>query len=392
VDTLAISPEGPRGLRLAGELDLRSVMPLTDAFAALPAAGQATLDLSELVFIDSSGLHAIEEIASKQNGNGPLILSGASPAVARLLEITDLERHPGLGSGRRRMTESPDAPTLHSGPRHDSLAARLTRRRKELAMTQPQAARELDVSRTLYRLWELGEAKPAPDRWRRIARWLGVSVTMLLLAEGRLSAADALASTEIEQDYARSGRDWDTVAATKPGDFFAQARALIREGLAAGTVTTAQARSVEALIEQLSHESLDEQTEPWEDAQLHKVVRADDRAPKHTRDVVSVAATGVPTERLETARLLASELVTNSVQHGPRNDVATIAAFVRVRRDRIRVEVSDGSSAGVRPRTPSAEGGYGIALVAELASRWGTGRERGVNVTWFELDLPVPGS
>ena len=44
------------------------------------------------------------------------------------------------------------------------------------------------------------------------------------------------------------------------------------------------------------------------------------------------------------------------------------------------------------PRTPSAEGGYGMALVAELASRWGSGRERGVNVTWFELDLPVPGS
>jgi hypothetical protein len=33
-----------------------------------------------------------------------------------------------------------------------------------------------------------------------------------------------------------------------------------------------------------------------------------------------------------------------------------------------------------------------MALVAELASRWGSGRERGVNVTWFELDLPVPGS
>jgi len=63
----------------------------------MPVAGQATLDLSELVFIDSSGLHAIEEIASRQNGNGPpLILSGASPGVMRLLEITDLDRHPGL--------------------------------------------------------------------------------------------------------------------------------------------------------------------------------------------------------------------------------------------------------------------------------------------------------
>jgi anti-anti-sigma factor len=96
VDTLAISPDGPRGLRLVGDLDLRSVRPLTAAFDALPDTGQATLDLSELAFIDSSGLHAIEELASKQNGHGPLILAGTSPAIARLLEIIALDRHPGL--------------------------------------------------------------------------------------------------------------------------------------------------------------------------------------------------------------------------------------------------------------------------------------------------------
>ena len=177
-----------------------------------------------------------------------------------------------------------------------------------------------------------------------------------------------------------------------PAASFSQIRALVREGLAAGTVTTAQAEFVEALVEQLSEGTHDEWTEPWEDAQLHKVVRADDRAPKHTRDVVvrgrDRRADRAPRDR-EAPRQRARD---DSVQHGPRNDVATIAAFVRVRRDRLRVEVSDGSSAGVRPRTPSAAGGYGIALVAELASRWGTGRERGVNVTWFELDLPVPGS
>src|SRR3954447_8646227 len=93
---LAISSDGHRGLRLAGELDLRSIRPLLDEVAATPTKRQATLDLSELTFIDSSGLHAIEELASKQNGNGPLILAGTSPAVARLLEITDLHRHPGL--------------------------------------------------------------------------------------------------------------------------------------------------------------------------------------------------------------------------------------------------------------------------------------------------------
>jgi hypothetical protein len=217
-------------------------------------------------------------------------------------------------------------------------------------------------------------------------------VTALLVVEGRLTAAEAAQSTEIEEHYALFGRDWDTVAATKSGDFFTQAREVIREGLVAGTLTTEHAETVGALVDRIKEGSAEDPTEPWEDAQLHKIVQADDLAPKHTRDVVSVAAAGVPHERLETARLLVSELVTNSVRHGPRDDVATIAAFVRVRRDRIRVEVSDGSTSGVRPRTPSAKGGYGISLVAALASRWGSGRERGVNMTWFELDLPVPGA
>ena len=269
---------------------------------------------------------------------------------------------------------------------------RLQRRRKELGITQAQAARDLDVSRTLYRLWELEEARPLPDRWRRAARWLGVSVTDVLLYEGHASPDEAHLSAELEQEYARSGRDWDTVAATKAGDFFTQARELIREAISAGDLTASQVDAVGAMIERISDESSDDTTEAWEEAQLHKVVAADELAPKHTRDAVSVAATGVTTERLETAKLLASELATNSVRHGPRTDIATIAAFIRVRRDRLRVEVSDGSPTGIRPRTPSPEGGYGIALVAELASRWGSGRERGVNMTWFELDLPLPGT
>lgn len=273
-----------------------------------------------------------------------------------------------------------------------STADRLKRRRRELGISQAQAARELDVSRTGYRLWELAEARPGPDRWRRVAGWLGVSVTTLLLSEGKVTPEEAHESTEVEREYARSGREWDTVGATKSGDFFTQARELIREAVSAGDLTREHVGVIAALVERISNESSDEATEAWEEAQLHKVVAADELAPKHARDAVSVAATGISTERLDTARLLASELVTNSVRHGPKTDVATIAAFIRVRRDRLRVEVSDGSAKGVRPRTPSPDGGYGIALVAELASRWGSGRERGVNMTWFELDLPLPGT
>ena len=61
-----------------------------------------------------------------------------------------------------------------------SLAERLRTRRSELGLSQAQAARELDVARTAYRLWEMEAARPSPDRWRLISRWLGVSVTRLL--------------------------------------------------------------------------------------------------------------------------------------------------------------------------------------------------------------------
>jgi hypothetical protein len=66
--------------------------------------------------------------------------------------------------------------------------------------------------------------------------------------------------------------------------------------------------------------------------------------------------------------------------------------FIGVGRDRMRVEVSDGSKQGARPKTPSEQGGYGLALVAELATRWGAGHQNSLNVTWFELDLPSPGA
>jgi anti-sigma B factor antagonist len=90
--------DGERGVRLAGELDMLSAPQLIEAFASIPNGvdGQSKVDLTELTFVDSSGLHALIEIARNQNGHGPLILEGASTIVLRLFEITDLARHPNL--------------------------------------------------------------------------------------------------------------------------------------------------------------------------------------------------------------------------------------------------------------------------------------------------------
>src|SRR5574342_282182 len=85
-----------------------------------------------------------------------------------------------------------------------SLADRLKAKRRERGLSQSQAARELDVARTAYRLWELEAARPAPDRWRLVARWLGVSMSTLLLAEGLITEEEAESSTAAADRYEAS--------------------------------------------------------------------------------------------------------------------------------------------------------------------------------------------
>ena len=89
---------GERTFRLEGELDVLSAPRLLEAFAGMSgeADGQATIDLSGLTFMDSSGLHALIDIAHSQNGHGPLILERVPPMVLRLFEITEMTRHPNL--------------------------------------------------------------------------------------------------------------------------------------------------------------------------------------------------------------------------------------------------------------------------------------------------------
>jgi anti-anti-sigma factor len=83
-------------LRLAGELDLRTAPMLNDALARIDGHGPVKLDLSELSFIDSSGLHAIVEYASTTNGNGPVVLEGLTGMMRRVFEITHLDKHPSI--------------------------------------------------------------------------------------------------------------------------------------------------------------------------------------------------------------------------------------------------------------------------------------------------------
>ena len=96
----------------------------------------------------------------------------------------------------------------------------------------------------------------------------------------------------------------------------------------------------------------------------------------------------VPVEVLEDARLLASELITNSLGHAEISEEASIRLAVQLRGGALRVEVRDpGTSGAVAPREPDRVrgGGFGLHLVDQLATRWGVNRTGGTHV-WFEVD------
>ena len=123
-----------------------------------------------------------------------------------------------------------------------SLAERLKARREVLGISQSQAARELDVARTAYRLWELEAARPAPDRWRLVARWLGVSMTTLLLAEGLITEDEhSEANTASDRYQAAMGETSDLATEREEGDFFRQAQSFIDRSLEKGLLTADEA-------------------------------------------------------------------------------------------------------------------------------------------------------
>jgi anti-sigma regulatory factor (Ser/Thr protein kinase) len=93
-------------------------------------------------------------------------------------------------------------------------------------------------------------------------------------------------------------------------------------------------------------------------------------------------------ERLAELRLLATEVVSNSVLHGRVGADGWVSSTVSVGCERVRVEVRDsGVVRGLpRQRTPDYEdgGGFGLFLLDQLAASWGVEHNSSLCV-WFEL-------
>jgi anti-sigma regulatory factor (Ser/Thr protein kinase) len=120
-------------------------------------------------------------------------------------------------------------------------------------------------------------------------------------------------------------------------------------------------------------------------AQLTVELPRTHRAASLARDALKQLDGDVAPAVLPDVRLLVSELVTNSVKYGGDGPVRL---EVSATDGRLRAEIVD-QGAGFVPRARNRDledvGGWGLHLVEQLASRWGT--HEGSTHVWFEIDL-----
>jgi transcriptional regulator with XRE-family HTH domain/anti-sigma regulatory factor (Ser/Thr protein kinase) len=264
------------------------------------------------------------------------------------------------------------------------LGSRLRQRREELGLTQTQAAKQLDVARTAYRLWEMEAAKPAPDRWRTIAKWLGISMTAMLLAEELIDQQEAVDANRAAAHGGLTAMEWDAETDESSGDYFSQERAMIADQARMGNISAGDASSLSRVLARIQQAMSNDIHSLWQPGEFRKRFPSDPLAPALARAALATTAIGIPTDAFDTAALLTSELVTNSVKH---SDSKWIDVAITLDLRTLRVEVSDQSSKTIRPRTPGIDGGWGLTLVGELASRWGVERRTDGKTIWIEYDL-----
>ena len=267
------------------------------------------------------------------------------------------------------------------------LGSRLRQRREELGLTQAQAARQLDVARTAYRLWDMEAAKPAPDRWRNIAKWLGISMTAMLLAEELIDQQEASDASRAVAGTGMNELEWDVGSGASPGDYFSQERAMIAGQARIGNISHTDSTTLGRILSRIQRAALNETRSAWHPGEFRKRFANDLLAPALARSALATTVIGIPGDAFESAALLTSELVTNSVKHSG-SDWIEVAITLGI--DVLRIEVSDQATQSIRPRTPDLEGGWGLTLVGELATRWGVERHRAGKTVWVEFDLPSP--
>jgi hypothetical protein len=110
-------------------------------------------------------------------------------------------------------------------------------------------------------------------------------------------------------------------------------------------------------------------------------IRAEDAA--YARQIVRSALSGAPSDAVETAALLTSELVTNAMVFAN----ADPELFLDTREGHIYVEVRDAAADPALNQcgeewTPR---GWGLDVINALATSWGNESRRDCDAVWFDL-------
>ena len=85
------------GFKLDGELDMASADELRTALIGWDGTGALLLDVSELRFMDSSGLRVLLEMVGSRNGSeGSIVLLHPTSQVQKVLDISIPGGTPGL--------------------------------------------------------------------------------------------------------------------------------------------------------------------------------------------------------------------------------------------------------------------------------------------------------
>jgi anti-sigma regulatory factor (Ser/Thr protein kinase) len=111
-------------------------------------------------------------------------------------------------------------------------------------------------------------------------------------------------------------------------------------------------------------------------------------SPAEARRALADVAGELTPRRLEDARLLVSELVTNAIRHAGLSEADQITLVLETDDRGLRIEVRDpgpGFELAEPTPDPARPSGWGLYLVRELSDRWGVERT-GQTLVWFELD------
>jgi anti-sigma regulatory factor (Ser/Thr protein kinase) len=115
-------------------------------------------------------------------------------------------------------------------------------------------------------------------------------------------------------------------------------------------------------------------------------------APRIRRELVEdLVARDVPSDVVDEAEIVVSELVANAIRHARPLADGSIRVHWKVKHNVVEVEVSDGGGPTVpRPAPPTTwgPGGRGLRIVRSLAHEWGVLEDANGRTVWASVGGP----